>query len=79
MVWVIGESEEFHLFTDYFAEAKTCQTARSKTEQSVVQPFVETIMDIIMVDDHVDNRERAFLIRIMDLLEQDGYDIRLPI
>ena len=48
-------------------------------EQSVVQPFVETIMDIIMADDHVDNRERAFLIRIMDLLEQDGYDIRLPI
>lgn len=47
--------------------------------QSVVQPFVETVMDIIMADDHVDNRERAFLIRIMDLLEQDGYDIRLPI
>ena len=48
-------------------------------EQSVVQPFVETIMDIIMADGQVDNRERAFLIRIMDLLEQDGYDIRLPI
>jgi uncharacterized tellurite resistance protein B-like protein len=48
-------------------------------EQSVVQAFIEIIMDIIMVDGHVDHRERAFLIRIMDLLEQDGYEIKIPI
>ena len=48
-------------------------------EQSLVQGVVEVIMDIIMADGQVDRRERAFLIRIMDLLEQDGYEIKLPL
>lgn len=48
-------------------------------EKTFVQSFLETVIDVIMVDNHIDNRERAFLIRIMDLLEQDGYEIRLPI
>jgi len=48
-------------------------------DKAVVQPFVETILDVIMADGHVDDKERAFLIRIMDLLEQDGYDIDLMV
>ncbi|MDY6408065.1 MAG: hypothetical protein SPL08_05150 [Pseudomonadota bacterium] len=49
-----------------------------KKEKSVVQHFVETILDIIMVDGHIDPRERNFLIRLMSVLEQEGYEITLP-
>lgn len=48
-------------------------------DQEVIQKFVEAILDIIMADGKIDDRERNFLIRIMDLLEQDGYEISLPI
>ena len=47
--------------------------------QAFVQPFMEAVLDVITADGRVDNRERAFLIRLMDLLEQDGYTITLPI
>ena len=50
-----------------------------KKENSVVQRFIETILDVIMVDGKIDPRERSFLIRQMDVLEQDGYEITLPI
>jgi len=50
-----------------------------KKDQNTVQHFVEAILDIIMADGKVDDKERSFLIKIMDLLEQDGYDISLPI
>jgi tellurite resistance protein len=47
--------------------------------QKVVQTFLETVLDVIMANGKVDDKERAFLIRIMDLLEQDGYEISLPV
>ncbi len=47
--------------------------------QKVVQPFLETVLEVIMANGKIDDKERAFLIRIMDLLEQDGYEISLPI
>ena len=50
-----------------------------KKEKSVVQRFVETILDIIMVDGKVDPRERSFLVRLMEILEKDGYEITLPL
>ena len=50
-----------------------------KKEKSVVQRFVETILDVIMIDGKVDPRERSFLVRLMDVLEKDGYEITLPI
>ena len=48
-------------------------------EKPVVQRFIETILDVIMIDGKVDPRERSFLIRLMDILEKDGYEITLPI
>jgi len=50
-----------------------------KEEKSVVQLFVEAILDVIMVDGRVDDRERSFLVRLMSILEQDGYEITLPL
>lgn len=47
-------------------------------DQTTVQGFVEAILDVMMADGRVDERERSFLIRIMDLLDQEGYDITLP-
>ena len=48
-------------------------------DPAVVQRVIEAILDVIMADGKVDDRERAFLLQIMDLLEADGYDITLPI
>ena len=48
-------------------------------DETTVQNFVEAILDVIMADGRVDPRERAFLLRIMELLEADGYNISLPL
>lgn len=48
-------------------------------DQSTVQGLVEAMLNVIMADGRVDDKERSFLIRIMDLLEQDGYEISLPV
>ena len=44
----------------------------------VIQPLMETILDIITVDGQVHVKERAFLARLIDLLKQDGYEFNLP-
>lgn len=49
-----------------------------KKEKTVVQRFIETVLDIIMSDGKIDPRERNFLIKLMDILEKDGYEITLP-
>jgi len=65
------------------APDKECfEAALSKAltqDQTVVQGFVEAILDVIMADGKVDPRERDFLINILDLLEKEGYDISVPI
>ena len=58
------------------------ETALNKAltqEQTIVQGFVEAILDIIMADGKVDPKERDFLVNILDLLEKEGYDISVPI
>ncbi|MBR6412891.1 MAG: TerB family tellurite resistance protein [Alphaproteobacteria bacterium] len=50
-----------------------------KKEKDVVQRFIEAVLDVIMIDGKVDPRERSFLVRLMDVLEKDGYEITLPI
>ena len=49
-----------------------------KKEKTTVQRFIETVLDVIMIDGKIDPRERSFLIRLMDVLEKDGYEITLP-
>ena len=44
----------------------------------VIQPLMETILEIITVDGQVHVKERAFLARLIDLLKQDGYEFNLP-
>ena len=44
-----------------------------------IQGLLETIVKVIMADSKVDSRERRFLIRIMDLLESEGYEFNLPV
>lgn len=44
----------------------------------VIQPFMETVLKIIMADGHVHEKERAFLARLIDTLKQAGYAFRLP-
>lgn len=44
----------------------------------VIQPLIETVLEIIMADGQVHVKERAFLARIIDLLKQDGYEFNLP-
>lgn len=48
-------------------------------DQTTVQGLVEAMLNVIMADGRVDDKERSFLVRIMDLLEQDGYEINLPV
>ena len=47
--------------------------------EEIVQNFIETVLDVIMADGRVDPKERAFLLKIMELLEKEGYNINLPI
>ena len=44
----------------------------------VIQPLMETVLEIIMSDGQVHVKERAFLARLIDLLKQDGYEFHLP-
>lgn len=44
----------------------------------VIQPLIETILDIILADGQVHVKERALLARLIDLLKQDGYQFQLP-
>ncbi len=44
----------------------------------VIQPLMEAILGIIMIDGEVHVKERAFLARLIDLLRQDGYVFELP-
>lgn len=50
-----------------------------KLDVGIVQKLLETILDIIMADGKIDKRERVFLSLLMGTLEQEGYDISLPI
>lgn len=44
----------------------------------VVQPLIETVIEIIMADGEIHAKERALLARIIDLLKQAGYEFQLP-
>lgn len=44
----------------------------------VIQPLLETILDIILADGQIHVKERALLARLIDLLKQDGYQFQLP-
>lgn len=44
----------------------------------VIQPLMETILEIILADGQVHVKERALLARLIDLLKQDGYQFQLP-
>lgn len=47
--------------------------------KETVQGLMEAMVKIIMADNQVDSRERQFLIRMMDLLESEGYEFNLPV
>lgn len=49
-----------------------------KKGKLVIQPMLETVLDIIMADGVIHTKEKAFLARLIDLLRQDGYEIDLP-
>lgn len=44
-----------------------------------VQGLMETVVKVILADNQVNSRERQFLIRMMDLLESEGYEFNLPV
>lgn len=44
----------------------------------VVQPLMVAILDIIMADGQVHEKERALLARMIDTLKQAGYEFQLP-
>lgn len=48
-------------------------------EKDVIQKVVQSMLAIITVDNKVDNRERAFISRIISLLEQEGFEFNLPV
>ncbi len=48
-------------------------------DKSVVQTFFGTLFRIVMADNVVDEKERAFLAKIMDILEKEGYEFSLPL
>ncbi len=50
-----------------------------KKGKNVLQPLLEGVLDIIMLDGIVHTKEKAFLARLIDMLRQDGYQIDLPI
>lgn len=48
-------------------------------EKSVIQSFVGMLFKIVMADQLVDEKERIFLSKIMDILEKEGYEFSLPL
>lgn len=44
----------------------------------VIQPLMKTVLEVIMADGQVHEKERAFLARLIDTLKQAGYEFRLP-
>lgn len=48
-------------------------------DKSVVQSVVQSMLGVITADGAVADRERAFLSRIISLLEQEGFEFNLPI
>ncbi|MBQ7413454.1 MAG: TerB family tellurite resistance protein [Alphaproteobacteria bacterium] len=47
--------------------------------QEIIQKFIEAVLDVITADGQIDKREKDFLVRIMDFLEEEGYNIVVPI
>ena len=43
--------------------------------KEVVQPLLQSILNVITVDGEIHERERSFLARVIDWLKQDGYQI----
>ena len=48
-------------------------------KQEIIQKFMEAVLDVITADGQIDKREKDFLVRIMDFLEAEGYNITVPI
>ncbi len=48
-------------------------------DKSVVQAVVQSMLSVITADGAVADRERAFLSRIISLLEQEGFEFNLPV
>ncbi len=47
--------------------------------KSIIQDFLEAMVDIISMDGTINIREKAFLARTIDLLEQEGYTFSMPV
>ncbi len=47
--------------------------------KSVIQDFLEAMVDVISMDGTVNVREKAFLARTIDLLEQEGFTFSMPV
>lgn len=48
-------------------------------DKDVIQKVVQSMLSIITVDNKIDDRERAFISRIISLLEQEGFEFNLPV
>lgn len=48
-------------------------------DKSVVQSVVQSMLDVVTVDNKIADRERAFISRIIGLLEKEGFEFNLPV
>ncbi len=48
-------------------------------DKDVIQKVVQSMLSVITVDNKIDDRERAFISRIISLLEQEGFEFNLPV
>ena len=48
-------------------------------DKDVIQKVVQSMLSVITIDNKIDDRERAFISRIISLLEQEGFEFNLPV
>lgn len=48
-------------------------------DKQTIEAFIKGMLQVITADNTIHERERAFLIRIINLLEHDGFEITLPL
>ncbi len=47
-------------------------------DKSTIEAFIRGMLQVITADGTIHEKERAFLVRIINLLEHDGFEISLP-
>lgn len=63
-------------------DEESCMYALHATlnkDKETVQTFIGGMLKVITADGKIHTNERAFLVKIIDLLEKEGFDITLPV